>query len=151
MTVSDTRTSGRTSAATRPSLRATRIASYSPAIDAMTCTTRRSSARAFCSSRSSSATFAASDSETTGSCGRYSERAGPSRPTGATADLPCRPIARAATAASSSAASEMSSEYAKAWRSPWTARTPTPRSMENAPDLTMPSSRLQLSTREYWK
>ena len=45
----------------------------------------------------------------------------------------------------------MSSEYANAVFSPDTARTPTPRSIENDPDFTMPSSRLQLSTREYWK
>ena len=69
----------------------------------------------------------------------------------ATVDWPCRPIARAAFAASFNAVNVMSSEYANACLSPCTARTPTPRSMENDPDFTMPSSRLQLSIREYWK
>jgi hypothetical protein len=72
-------------------------------------------------------------------------------PSGADADWPCRPIARTAAAASSSAAAVMSSEYANAWRSPDTARMPTPRSMLKLPALTMPSSRLQLSKRACWK
>ena len=99
----------------------------------------------------SSATFAASSRLATGSSPRYSARAGPRRETGADADCPCRPIARTAAAASSSAAGVMSSEYAYAWRSPETARTPTPRSIEKLPAFTIPSSRLQLSKRACWK
>src|SRR4029450_3743788 len=56
---------------------------------------------------------------------------------------PChRPMTRA---------SEMSSEEAYACLSALTARTPTPQSMLNVPDLTMPSSRLQPSNRACWK
>ncbi len=45
----------------------------------------------------------------------------------------------------------MSSEYANAVFSAELVRTPTPWSMEKLPALTMPSSRLQPSLREYWK
>jgi len=54
-------------------------------------------------------------------------------------------------AASDRAGRLISSEYAKAVFSPLTARTPTPWSILKLPDLTMPSSRLQPSLREYWK
>ncbi len=135
-----------------PSLRAISTASYSPASEAITCATRESRFLAMRSRRSSSATLASSGSDATGSAGAYREWAPPTLgESAATADWPCRPMARAAAAASSSAASEMSSEYAKACFSPCTARMPTPRSMLNEPALTMPSSRLQLSIREYWK
>jgi hypothetical protein len=127
------------------------MASYSPASDAITCVTRGSRARAIRSSRSSSETFSASLNAATGSLGEYNTCVPPSLSSSATADWPCRPMARVAVAALVSASRLMSSEYANAVFSPDTARTPTPRSIENDPDLTMPSSRLQLSIREYWK
>jgi hypothetical protein len=65
--------------------------------------------------------------------------------------LPWRPIARTALRRLVSAASEMSSEYAIRLLVADTARTPTPRSMLNVPDFTMPSSRLQPSKRACWK
>jgi hypothetical protein len=64
---------------------------------------------------------------------------------------PLRAMARVTLAASSSAGRLISSEYANAVFSPAIARTPTPWSMLKLPDLTIPSSRLQPSLREYWK
>ena len=112
MTVTDTRTSGRTSAAITPSLRATSTTSYSPASPAITCDTRGSRARASFSMRSSNATLPFASSEASGSDGRYSpcplvfESLLPTftRPRPAVAML------RVAAAASLSAMSEMSSE-----------------------------------------
>jgi len=110
ITLSEIRTSGRTSAAIEPSLRATRIASYSPASDAITCVIRGSRARASRSNRSSSATFASSVSAVTGSLAEYSDLAPPMRSSAATADWPCRPMARVAIAACVNASRLMSSE-----------------------------------------
>ena len=112
MTVTDTRTSGRMSAASTPSLRTTSTTSYSPARPAITCTTRGSLARAIFSTRSSSLTFAVASSESIGSFGRYSERppVGMVLPATLILPLPARAMVRVAAAASSSALSEISSE-----------------------------------------
>ncbi len=112
MTVTETRTSGRTSAAITPSLRATSITSYSPARPAITCTTRGSLARASFSMRSSSATFSDAVIESSGSLGAYSARppwlcrllATLTRP------VPALPMVRVAAAACISAGRLMSSE-----------------------------------------
>ena len=60
-------------------------------------------------------------------------------------------MAVAAEDASVSAGSVSSSEYAKPVFSPLIARTPTPCSVWLEPDLTMPSSKNQLSETEFWK
>src|SRR5215468_1035675 len=67
ITVTDSRTSGRTSAAMVPSARATSTTSYSLASPAITCATRGSLARAICSTRSSSFTLAVLSSVAIGS------------------------------------------------------------------------------------
>ena len=69
MTVSDSRTSGRTSAAMVPSARATRTTSYSLARPAMTWTMRGSFLRASRSTFSSKATFWVLSSVAIGSIG----------------------------------------------------------------------------------
>ena len=69
MTVTDSRTSGRTSAARVPSARATSTTSYSLARPAITCTMRGSLARASFSTFSSSATFCVLSSVAIGSIG----------------------------------------------------------------------------------
>ena len=76
MTVTDKRTSGRTSAARVPSARATITTSCSAARPAITCTTRGSLARARRSTFSSSATFCVLSSVPIGSVGAYSTCAG---------------------------------------------------------------------------
>src|SRR6267143_2876 len=154
ITVSDTRTRGRTSEAISPSLRATRITSYSEASVAITWRTRGSRARAIRSSRSSSCTWAAAPSAATGSSVPYSGRCERGASCGATRIRPAEPlraIDRTVCAACSSASSEMSSEYEKAVLSSTTARTPTPWSMPKEPDFTIPSSREYDSLRVYWK
>jgi len=65
--VTDSRTSGRTSAASVPSARATITTSYSLARPAMTCATRGSRERASCSTFSSSFTLAVLSSVAMGS------------------------------------------------------------------------------------
>ena len=67
MTVTESCTSGRTSAASTPSLRATSTTSYSAPTLAITCLTRGSRARASCSMRSSRRIFSAASSDATGS------------------------------------------------------------------------------------
>ncbi len=110
--MTETRTSGRTSAAITPSLRATSTTSYSPARPAITCTTRGSLARAMRSTRSSSATFSAALMESSGSLGVYRLRPAcvASSPATLTRPLPARPMVRVAAAACDSAARLMSSE-----------------------------------------
>jgi len=110
ITCTESRTSGRTSAASLPSARATSTTSYSPPRLAMTCVMRGSSARHFFSSFSSSATFFAESSDATGSMSRYSG-------TGSFLTLlltrlacPLPAMARVAFAASCSASKLISSE-----------------------------------------
>ena len=145
------RTSGRTSAASVPSLASTRIVSCEAARLAITCVIRESSARASRSMSSSSWTLSRSPSDSTGSIGRYSPWPPRARHACSAPVEPERAIARAAWAASSSAGSTTSSEYAKPVFSPASARTPTPWSMLCAPSLTMPSSSAHDSSRIIWK
>jgi len=110
--VTDSRTSGRTSAARVPSARATSTTSYSAATPAITCTMRGSRARAIFSIFSSSATFCALSSVPIGSVGAYSARLLAMR--GARASFtrllwPAAAMLRTVRAASSRLASEMSS------------------------------------------
>jgi hypothetical protein len=112
ITVTLSRTSGRTSAASVPSARATSTTSYSPARPAMTCTTRGSLARARCSTCSSKATLAVLSRLAMGSVPGYRVRdAAIFRVARFTrADCPALAMLRTVCAASSSDASEMSSE-----------------------------------------
>ncbi len=72
--MTDRRTSGRTSAASVPSARATITTSYSLASPAITCLMRGSLARAMFSTRPSSSTLAVLSSVAIGSSPPYSER-----------------------------------------------------------------------------
>jgi hypothetical protein len=111
ITVIETRTSGRTSAAMRPSERATRTTSQVPAMWAMTSLTRESAARAMASRRSSSFTLAASSREAIGSFAAYRAGVGFCRcNSGARRREPAAAIARVVSAAACSAARLMSSE-----------------------------------------
>ena len=123
------RTSGRTSAASSPSLVAMSTTSWTATRLAVTCTTRGSRRRASRSTRSSQATLSAVARSAAGSAGRY--RRCPLRECQAATrrSPPCTAIARAAREASVSAGSTISSEYANPVFSPASARTPTPCSM----------------------
>ena len=69
VTITFTRTSGRTSPARRPLLAATRMMSCTPANVAMTSVTAGSAARAAVSARSSSATLSGAGRDSRGSSG----------------------------------------------------------------------------------
>ena len=112
ITVTDRRTSGRTSAARVPSARATSTTSYSLAMPAMTWATRGSLARASCSTFSSNCTLAVLSRVAMGSMPGYRLRlvaiflgATRARPVWVAAEIDLT-----VRAASSSDASEMSSE-----------------------------------------
>jgi hypothetical protein len=112
ITVTDRRTSGRTSAASVPSARATITTSYSLASPAITCTTRGSLARASFSTRPSSSTLAVLSSDAIGSWPPYSERLPATLRAGVFTRRFCpdAAIERTVRAASISEASEISSE-----------------------------------------
>jgi hypothetical protein len=112
ITVTDRRTSGRTSAASVPSARATITTSYSLASPAITCTTRGSLARASFSTRPSSSTLAVLSSDAIGSWPPYSERLPATLRAGVFTRRFCpdAAIERTVSAASISEASEISSE-----------------------------------------
>ena len=114
ITVIDTRTSGRTSAARVPSARATITTSYSAARLAITCTMRGSRERANRSTRSSNATFCVLSSVAMGSIAEYSAWLAATcdarSPTLTRLLCPAAAMLRTVRAASSSAAREMSSE-----------------------------------------
>src|SRR3954452_11604045 len=112
---------------------------------------RASSARHLRSTLSSRATWAADGSDAIGSRAAYNGFGRRREPAFTTRAWPADAMAHVDFAASSSASKLISSEYANAVFSPDTARTPTPCSMLKLADLTMPSSRLQPSEREYWK
>jgi hypothetical protein len=145
------RTSGRTSPASTPSLRATSTVSTPPLRLTITCCTRGSRVRTSASTRRSNATFASLANASTGSSAGYSWRPLLRASACPACWRPSRAIARADCADAINAAASRSSEYAKPVFSPEIARTPTPCSIACAPSLTMPSSMLQLSRRACWK
>ena len=95
--------------------------------------------------------MASSGSDATGSAGAYSECAVPTRSSAATADCPWRPIARTADRRFVERGERDVVGIRERLLVAVHGANADAAVDENEPALTMPSSRLQLSIREYWK